>query len=183
MCRYAVYSGGCGGGGGGWLCVSVFLVSDGGGGDDVVFDVDVVEVEVVEVLLLDVDAVSVAGCGCISRCVVSPSRGAMVSVRCGSVRFGSPTVPVVSGPRKPPDDIGVLLERERGVERGALDGIPVGSVPATVPGCCGAVDMLLAGTPGSVNAEVVSTAVSVTPTFVVPTVLVLVPSAVVVPVA
>lgn len=163
--------------------MSVFLVSDGGGGDDVVFDVDVVEVEVVEVLLVDVEAVSVAGCGCISRCVVSPSRGAgaLVSVRFGSVRFGSPTVPVVSGPRKPPDDIGVLLERERGVERGALVG--VGSVPATVPGCCVAVVMLPAGTPGSVNAEVVSTAVSVTPTFVVPTVLVLVPSAVVVPVA
>jgi hypothetical protein len=152
------------------------LVSDGGGGDEVVFDVDVVDVEV---LLVVVDAVSV-GCGCISRCVVSPSRGAMVSVRCGSVRFGSPTVPVVSGPRKPPDDIGVVLARERGVVRGALDGMPAGSDPAMVPG---AVDMLPAGTPGRLNAEVVSTAVSVTPMFVVPTVLVLVPSAVVVPVA
>jgi hypothetical protein len=153
------------------------LVSEGGGGDDVVFDVEVDDVEVVEVLLVDVDAVSVGGC--ISRCVVSPSRGvgAMVSVRCGSLRFGSPTVPVVSGPGKPPEDIGVLLGRERGVERGELVG--AGSVPAIVPGCCGVVDML----PGNVNAEVVSTAVSVTPTFVVPTVLVLVPSAVVVPVA
>jgi hypothetical protein len=138
--------------------------------------VEVVVVDV-EVVVVDVELLSV-GAGSV-ECVVSvfcavSVRGVVLSDGRGNLRLGSPTVPVVSGPLLP-EAIGAV------VVRGRVIGGWVGRAPATVPG--GAVDMLPGVVPGSVKFEVVSTFVLVTPILLVPTVLVLVPIPVEVPLA